>query len=293
MSSFKNIQQTFLKIRNHDVFEGIVISIIIISAVMVGFRTYDEVFPPEVFQIFSVLDYAVTIFFLIEIIIRVYSYEKARDFFKENWNIFDFTIVALSLIPIASLDGVIIGRLLRVFRLLRLISFIPQFRILIESLITAIPRVGYVLLFIFIETYIFAAIGSILYSEIDPEHWGNIGVAMLTLFQTATLEGWPDLLDKAYSSRPFAWIFFLSFIILNSFIFLNMIVGVIIDVMIRQNDAYESEEMQALGKILRRIESVEKNVNTVKSNLGAEPYPIKDDSESQTAIDLEEKDDEI
>jgi|TARA_B100000287_G_C20668466_1_gene792594 voltage-gated sodium channel len=293
MSSFKNIQQTFLKIRNHDVFEGIVISIIIISAIMVGFRTYDEVFPPEVFQIFSVLDYAVTIFFLIEIIIRVYSYEKARDFFKENWNIFDFTIVALSLIPIASLDGVIIGRLLRVFRLLRLISFIPQFRILIESLITAIPRVGYVLLFIFIETYIFAAIGSILYSGIDPEHWGNIGVAMLTLFQTATLEGWPDLLDKAYSSRPFAWIFFLSFIILNSFIFLNMIVGVIIDVMIRQNDAYESEEMQALGKILRRIESVEKNVNTVKSNLGAEPYPIKDDSESQTAIDLEEKDDEI
>ena len=293
MSSFKNIQQTFLKIRNHDVFEGIVISIIIISAIMVGFRTYDEVFPPEVFQIFSVLDYAVTIFFLIEIIIRVYSYEKARDFFKENWNIFDFTIVALSLIPIASLDGVIIGRLLRVFRLLRLISFIPQFRILIESLITAIPRVGYVLLFIFIETYIFAAIGSILYSEIDPEHWGNIGVAMLTLFQTATLEGWPDLLDKAYSSRPFAWIFFLSFIILNSFIFLNMIVGVIIDVMIRQNDAYESEEMQALGKILRRIESVEENVNTVKSNLGAESYPIKDDSESQTAIDLEEKDDEI
>ena len=293
MSSFKNIQQTFLKIRNHDVFEGVVISIIIISAIMVGFRTYDEVFPPEVFQIFSVLDYAVTIFFLIEIIIRVYSYEKARDFFKENWNIFDFTIVALSLIPIASLDGVIIGRLLRVFRLLRLISFIPQFRILIESLITAIPRVGYVLLFIFIETYIFAAIGSILYSGIDPEHWGNIGVAMLTLFQTATLEGWPDLLDKAYSSRPFAWIFFLSFIILNSFIFLNMIVGVIIDVMIRQNDAYESEEMQALGKILRRIESVEKNVNTVKSNLGAEPYPIKDDSESQTAIDLEEKDDEI
>ena len=289
MSSFKNIQQTFLKIRNHDVFEGIVISIIIISAIMVGFRTYDEVFPSEVFQIFSVLDYAVTIFFLIEIIIRVYSYEKARDFFKENWNIFDFTIVALSLIPIASLDGVIIGRLLRVFRLLRVISFIPQFRILIESLITAIPRVGYVLLFIFIETYIFAAIGSILYSGIDPEHWGNIGVAMLTLFQTATLEGWPDLLDKAYSSRPFAWIFFLSFIILNSFIFLNMIVGVIIDVMIRQNDAYESEEMQALGKILKRVESVEKNVNDVKSNLGTVSY----NSESETAIDLEEKDDEI
>ena len=68
------------------------------------------------------------------------------------------------------------------------------------------------LLFIFIEMYIFAAIGSILYSEVDPEHWENIGISMMTLFQTATLEGWPDLLDRAYSSSPFAWIFFLSFI---------------------------------------------------------------------------------
>ena len=289
MPSFKNIQETFLMIRNHNAFEGFVISIIIISAIMVGFRTYDEIFPEEVFQIFSILDYAVTIFFLIEIIIRVYSYEKARDFFKENWNIFDFTIVALSLIPIASLDGVIIGRLLRVFRLLRLVSFIPQFRVLIESLVTAVPRVGYVLLFIFIETYIFAAIGSILYSEVDPEHWANIGVSMLTLFQTATLEGWPDLLDKAYSNGPFAWIFFLSFIILNSFIFLNMIVGVIIDVMIRQNNSYESEEMVALEKILRRIDSVEQKFNNITLDVAKKTYPEDDNKESQSSIDLENK----
>ncbi len=291
MSRFQKIQRIFYQIRNNDFFEGIVISIIILSAIMVGFRTYDEVLPIEIFQFFGVVDYIVTIFFLIEIIIRIYSYEKARDFFKKNWNIFDFTIVALSLIPLAALEGVIIARLLRVFRLLRLISFIPQFRVLIESLAKAIPRVGYVLLFIFIEMYIFAAIGSILYSEVDPEHWENIGISMMTLFQTATLEGWPDLLDRAYSSSPFAWIFFLSFIILNSFILLNMIVGVIIDVMIRQNDAYESEEMEALAKILKRIESVEENLKISTTNLETLSDTIEDKKELQTSADIEDKND--
>ena len=287
MSRLTAIQTVFLKIRNHPIFEGMVISIILLSAVMVGFTTYDEVLSAEVLQSLSVLDYIVTIFFLGEIIIRIYSYEKTRNFFKEGWNIFDFTIVALSLIPIAALEGVIIARLLRVFRLLRLISFVPQFRILIESLIKAIPRVGYVLLFIFIEMYIFAAIGSILYSEIDPDHWENIGVSMMTLFQTATLEGWPDLLDKAYGNSPFAWVFFLSFIILNSFILLNMIVGVIIDVMIRQNSVYESEEMKALTKLLKELKSVQESVNLVETKLGEQSFS------SEAPINLEKSDDEV
>ena len=128
--------------------------------------------------------------------------------FKSSWKIFDFVIVAISLIPIESLDSILLARLVRVFRLLRLVSFIPQFRILIESFITAIPRVGYILLFMFVEFYIFAAIGSILFSEISPMHWGNVGLAMLTLFQTATLEGWPDLMYQSLEVQRFSWIFF-------------------------------------------------------------------------------------
>ena len=119
-------------------------------------------------------------------------------------------------------------RLVRVFRLLRLVSFIPQFRILIESFVTAIPRVSYILLFMFVEFYIFAAIGSILFSEISPMHWDNVGLAMLTLFQTATLEGWPDLMYQSLEVQRFSWIFFVVFIILNSLVFMNMIIGVII-----------------------------------------------------------------
>ena len=93
----------------------------------VGLRTYNV--DPNVLQTLVLFDYLITIFFLVEIIIRMFSYEKPLLFFNKNWNIFDFTIVALSLIPLELLNAVIVARLLRVFRLLRIISFIPQFRV--------------------------------------------------------------------------------------------------------------------------------------------------------------------
>ena len=254
------MREFFLKIRNNNFFEGFIISIILISAVFVGFRTYDEVFNPEIFLYISYLDYFVTIIFVVEIIIRMVAEKSLKDFFKEPWNIFDFLIVSISLIPIESLDSVLLARLVRVFRLLRLVSFIPQFRILIESFITAIPRVGYILLFMFVEFYIFAALGSILFAEISPMHWGNVGLAMLTLFQTATLEGWPDLMYQSLEVQSFSWIFFVVFIILNSLVFMNMIIGVIIDVIVKANDSDSPENIQLLNEIKERLEKIENKI---------------------------------
>ena len=257
MNNFKSV---FLRIRNNDYFEAFVISVIFISAVAVGFRTYDEVFSPEIFLYISYLDYLVTIIFVIEIIIRMAAEKSLIDFFKSSWNVFDFIIVAISLIPIESLDSILLARLVRVFRLLRLVSFIPQFRILIESFIVAIPRVGYILLFMFVEFYIFAAIGSILFSEISPMHWGNVGLAMLTLFQTATLEGWPDLMYQSLEVQSFSWIFFVVFIVLNSLVFMNMIIGVIIDVIVKANENDEPENIKLLNEINNRLEVIESKV---------------------------------
>jgi len=254
------MREFFLKVRNNDIFEGFIISIILISAIFVGFRTYDEVFSPEIFLYISYLDYLVTIIFVIEIIIRMAAEKSLIDFFKSSWNVFDFIIVAISLIPIESLDSILLARLVRVFRLLRLVSFIPQFRILIESFIVAIPRVGYILLFMFVEFYIFAAIGSILFSEISPMHWGNVGLAMLTLFQTATLEGWPDLMYQSLEVQSFSWIFFVVFIILNSLVFMNMIIGVIIDVIVKANENDAPENIKLLNEINNRLEKIESNL---------------------------------
>ena len=257
LSKFKS---TFLNIRNNDYFEAFVISVILISAVAVGFRTYEESFDPEFFLYLSYLDYFITFVFLTEILIRMIAEKSLIDFFKSSWNVFDFVIVAISLIPIESLDSILLARLVRVFRLLRLVSFIPQFRILIESFITAIPRVGYILLFMFVEFYIFAAIGSILFSEVSPMHWGNVGLAMLTLFQTATLEGWPDLMYQSLEVQSFSWIFFVVFIILNSLVFMNMIIGVIIDVIVKANENDSPENIKLLNEINNRLEKIESNL---------------------------------
>ena len=256
MLNFSKIRNVFYTIRQNNFFEFFVVSIIILSALNVGLRTYN--IDPSVLQTLILFDYLITIFFLVEIIIRMFSYEKPALFFQKNWNIFDFSIVALSLIPLEFLDAVIVARLLRVFRLLRIISFIPQFRVLIESLIQAIPRVGYVLLFIFIESYIFAAIGSILFGEVDPVHWENIGVSMLTLFKVATIDGWIEIMNNTLPVYPGSWFFYIFYIVINGFIFLNMIVGVVIDVMIRKNSSGQSDEIKSLLGLHYKLDNFEK-----------------------------------
>ena len=241
-----NFFEVFKRIRNNKLFEGFVISVILISAITVGFRTYEEEISPAYFVWLNYLDYFITIFFLTEIIIRIISDKSLIKFFKGGWNIFDFIVVAVSLIPLEGSETVLLARMVRIFRLMRLISFVPQFRILIEAFIKSVPRVGYVMLFMFVVFYIYAALGSIFFQDIDPLHWGNIALAMLTLFQTATLEGWPDLLYSAFEVYPWAWLFFVSFIIINSLIFMNMIIGVIIDVIVRTNDEETPENIQLL-----------------------------------------------
>ena len=109
----------------------------------------------------------------------------------------------------------------------------------------------------FVEFYIFAAIGSILFSELSPQHWGNVGLAMLTLFQTATLEGWPDLMYQSLELNRFSWIFFVVFIILNSLVFMNMMIGVIIDVIVKENDKEAPENIILLQEIKTKLENLE------------------------------------
>ena len=286
-----NIRLKLLSIRKNKFFESFVVSIIIISALNIGLSTFD--IDPNLMQALGILDYIITFFFLSEILIRMYSYEKVSQFFTKKWNIFDFIIVLLSLIPLELFEAVIIARLLRVFRLLRIISFIPQFRVLIESLAQAVPRVGYVLLFIFIETYIFAAIGSILFGEVDPEHWDNIGISMLTLFKVGTIDGWIEIMNNTLPSFPNSWFYYILYIIITGFIFLNMVVGVIIDVMIRQNtdEIENSPELIAIEKINKKVNSIETKVSEFafgENNVDIHTKDFSMSSESSSMNSLKE-----
>lgn len=239
-ASFETWRERFERLRANKFFELTVIAIIVLSALLIGARTYEEVTRFQRWLL--VLDVAVTVFFLVEILIRMAAERRLRDFFKQGWNVFDFLIVTASLIPMDDSEMVLLARLLRIFRVLRLVSIIPELRMLMAALFKSIPRMGYVALLMFIIFYIYAAIGSFLFSEVDERLWGNISLAMLTLFQVATFESWATaVLYPTMEHYPYAWIFFLTFIFLNAFIFLNMMIGIVLDVMQKESIQIELE----------------------------------------------------
>ena len=229
------IVNAFLKIRNSKFFNTLVISVIIASALYAGVSSYNEIIPTDYFFLLQVFDYSITIFFTIEILIRIFAERSLVNFFKEGWNLFDFLIVSISLIPIGGAESVFVARLLRIVRILRIITVVPAFRHIIDSLIKTIPRVGFIALLMFIFIYIWGAIGTLFFDEINPERWGNIGVAMLTLVQVATYDDWAAVMRELTVVYPVAWIYFVSFIIVNAVVLLNMVIGVIVDVMTKES----------------------------------------------------------
>ncbi len=239
-ASFDTWRLRFERLRANKFFELTVIAIIVFSALLIGARTYEEVTRFQ--RALLVLDVAVTVFFLVEILIRMAAEKRLRDFFRNGWNVFDFLIVTASLIPMDDSEMVLLARLLRIFRVLRLVSMIPELRMLMAALFKSIPRMGYVALLMFIIFYIYAALGSFLFHEVDERLWGNISLAMLTLFQVATFESWATaVLYPTMEHYPYAWIFFLTFIFLNAFIFLNMMIGIVLDVMQKESIQIELE----------------------------------------------------
>ena len=168
--NFQKLEQTFSKVRSNRIFELFVIGIIIFSALVVGVKTYD--IPPSVSQAVVVLDWLITFIFLIEITIGFLGEENKRHFFKSGWNVFDTLIVLVSIVPIDNSEMAVVGRLVRIFRVLRMVSIIPELRVLLNSLIKALPQLGYVMLLMFIIFYIYGAVGSMLFAEkllVEPE----------------------------------------------------------------------------------------------------------------------------
>lgn len=238
--SISSLQSRFERLRANKLFEALVIAIIIVSALLVGAKTYSETSRFE--QALRVLDLGVTAFFLVEILIRMAGERRVRDFFTKGWNVFDFVIVTASLIPLDDSELVLLARLLRIFRVLRLVSMIPELRMLVTALFKSIPRMGYVALLMFIIFYIYGAIGSFLFHEVNEKLWGNIALAMLTLFQVATFESWATaVLYPTMEHFPYSWIYFITFIFLNSFVFLNMMIGIVLDVMQKESVQMELE----------------------------------------------------
>ncbi len=265
------LQKHFVVLRNNKLFETLVIGVIVLSALVIGAKTYDIHYRYQL--ILVIFDNAVTGFFLIEIIIRMAAEKRLVYFFRQGWNVFDFVIVTASISPIEQSETVLLARLLRVFRVLRLVSIIPELRILLNSFIKSIPRMGYVSLMMFIIFYIYAAIGSVLYDGIDGKLWGNISVSMLTLFRVATFEDWTDVMYDTMEVYPLSWIYYLSFIFLTAFVFLNMMIGIVLDVMQKEHERVDREcgegEAGEVHWIREHAETMERRLERIEEMLAS------------------------
>jgi voltage-gated sodium channel len=255
------------RIESSRIFQIVVISIIILSALTIGAKTYE--LPPLAEKSLGLMDIGITLFFLIEILFRFTACPNKKRFLMDGWNLFDTLVVVGSLIPLDNSDAVLLGRLLRVFRVLRLVSVVPELRSLINALLKAIPRMGYIALLMFIIFYIYAAMGSMFFADVDEFLWGDVSIAMLTLFRVATFEDWTDVMYATMEPYPLSWIYYLTFIFLTAFVFLNMMIGAILEVMSEEQNAEEAKKAHdERDEIARQLQAVQLQLKELTEKIG-------------------------
>ena len=259
-----------LALRENVAFQWTIIGIIVASSISIGARTY--ALTPSALLVLELLDWSVTALFLFELIVRLGAEKRWHHFFYKGWNWFDFLIVVVSLVPINESEYALLGRLLRLFRVMRLISFIPQLRVLTSALIIALPRMGYVGLLMFVIFYMYAVIGSLLFADVNAVLWGDLGRALLTLFRVATFEDWTDVMYETMAVYRFSWIYYLTFIFLSAFVFLNMMIGVIINVLEEEHQKSVSDGVSVEDRVIhiqQQLQQLHQKLSELSNKNGA------------------------
>ncbi len=264
-------------------FNQFVIAVIIIAGILVGIETHE---PTRLrFQgILHVLDVVVLLVFIFEIILKMIAFTpKPLKFFKDGWNVFDFIIVLVCLIPATGGLGPVL-RLFRLLRVLRLLSAVPKLQLLVSALLKSLPSMLYVTVLLLLLFYVYAVAGVMFFAQNDPVHFGNLSDALLSLFRIVTLEDWTDVMYlQIYGSDVYegyninqqnlanrypaiapqaqpilAIIYFVSFVLLGTMIMLNLVIGVIVNGM---DDARIDAEIEALKKAEEAISGSNKTLS--------------------------------
>jgi voltage-gated sodium channel len=221
-------------------FEPFMIGLIIFNAVLIGLETSRDL--AGYARLFHLGNDVILGVFVVEAALKIAAVApRWRLYFGSGWNLFDFSIVVFSLIP-ATGQFALVARLIRVRRVLRLVSAVPQLRLIVATLVRSIPSMGHVILLMSIIFYIYAVTGFHLFGRQDDEHWGSLGASLLTLFQMVTLEGWVEVMEAAAKATPWAWIYFVSFILIGTFVVLNLFIAVVIN-NLEQSKVEQLEEL--------------------------------------------------
>lgn len=253
-------------------FQRSIIVTIILAGVLAGIET-DAAIMAAHGPVLRMLDSIVLAIFIIEALLKLTAQApRPWRYFKDGWNVFDFTVIVLCLLPVGSQFAVVL-RLGRTLRLLRLVSALPKLQLLVGALIKSFTSMGYVGLLLGIMFYIYAIIGVQLFGGHDKEHFGSLPQAFLTLFQTITLDDWRNLLASAGGDSPaMAVIYFVSFILLGTMIMLNLFIGIIMNSMSEMHTELEgrsgAEQMpHEKDTVLSDIAALDKQLSVLKCGL--------------------------
>ncbi len=232
----------------------VVLSNIIFNAILLGFETSDSIMASfgSVVQTLNTICLAL---FAVELTLKLFAYQ-AR-FFRDGWNCFDFIVVTAAFMP--AFDGIAVLRVLRILLVLRITSVFPALRRVVESLIRSLPGILSVLVLLAIIFFISSVFATSIYKENFPQWFGSLGESAFTLFQIMTLEAWSfEIVRPVSELHPFAWVFFIAFILATSFAVLNLIVGLIVNSfqVTHFNEEMKRDDAQH-AELLARIDALE------------------------------------
>jgi voltage-gated sodium channel len=223
-------------------FTIVVVATIGVNAVVLGLQTYDQLVD-RWGSTLDAINAACVGVFIVELLIRIASYwPRPWNFFRNGWNIFDFVVIGGTFVPGVAENATLL-RLARLLRVVRIVRLLPDLRVLLRGVWRSVPPLASIGAVTAMILFVYGMVGWILFADDLPERWGNIGSAMLTLFVMLTLEEFPTYMDEAMEVHRWAWIYFVSFILVAAFIVLNVLIGVVLNSM---EEAREQERRDAI-----------------------------------------------
>ncbi|MFO1495315.1 MAG: ion transporter [Lysobacterales bacterium] len=225
-------------------FQAFIIAVIVLNAITLGFET-DAGMIERHGELLHWFDRVALLIFTVEIVLKLIVYRLR--FFRDPWNVFDFIIVAIALVPASGAFSVL--RAMRILRALRLVSMVQSMRRVVAALLSALPGMGSIITLLTLVLYIAAVMGTKLFAATSPEYFGSLGKTLFTLFQVMTMEGWADIARDIMAVQPWAWVFFLVFIMVSTFTVLNLFIAVVVNAM-QENvaaDLKAEQEAEAAG----------------------------------------------
>jgi voltage-gated sodium channel len=245
-------------------FERVIVSLIVANAIGLGLET-----SPWAVARFGgwlhAFDQAVLAVFVVELLLRALAYR--RRFFHDPWRVFDFLVVGIALLPGGGAFTVI--RALRVLRVLRLVALVPSMRGVVSALLTALPGMASIIGLMALVLYVSAVMATKLFGAIAPDFFGNLGQSLFTLFQIMTVEGWPDIARGVMAQEPYAWLFFVTYLLIATFMVLNLFIAVVVNAM----QAQVTEDLKGDGEthtqsILDEVRALRREVEALRRGAG-------------------------